>query len=152
MTQLLTQVTNTVTNSVTTFDNYPFNSFATFQGKLLGAGTSGLFLLDDEASVEAPLATMSSGLLHLGSDQQKRVSDFYLAMRSQGDITLRVATDENEPLEYTIKPLTVETIRQRRSPIGKGLKGTYWRFEVECADLFDYDTMNIDAAILSRRL
>lgn len=152
MIQLLTHVANTITDSVTTFDNYPFNSFAMFQGKLLGAGTSGLFLLDDEASVETPLATISSGELHLGSDQQKRVTDFYLAMRSEGDITLRVSVDEGEPLEYVIKPLTVGTIRQRRSPIGKGLKGTYWRFELECADLFDYDTMNIDAAILSRRL
>lgn len=152
MSQLLTQVTNTVTAAVTTFNDYPFNSMTKFRGAYLGASDAGLTLLDDATSVEPIVGTMGTGLLDFGTVQQKRCSDFYLSMRSLGDVTLRVATDEGAKFEYVIKPLDISTIKTRRSPIGKGLKGTYWYFELECSDEFDFDAMNIAAVPVSRRL
>lgn len=152
MTQLLTHVTNTITNGVTTFEAYPFNSFATFQGKYLGAGPSGLFELDDAASVEPVIGTMKTALLHFNSEMQKRCSDFYLAMRSETDITVRVSTDEMAAYDYTLQTMGVERLKQRRVPIGKGLKGKYWDFELECSEQFEYDTMNIAMVLVSRRL
>ena len=152
MSHVMTQVTNTVTNSVTVFENYPFNSLASFQGKYLGASDAGLFVLDDANSVESIEATLTTGELHFGSEMQKRCSDFYIGMRSKGDITLIVTTDEDEQGTYVIQPLGVETLKQRRVKIGKGLKGKYWTFELVCSDDFDYDSMNIAAVQTSRRL
>ena len=153
MTQLLTHTTNTITSAVTTFDGYGFNSLAHFQGKYLGAGTTGLVWLDNPASTEAPTATMTTGQLHFGSELQKRVSEFFLAMRADSDITLRITTDESATTyEYTISPLDVDTLKQRRVKTGKGMKGKYWTFELECADSFDYDSMNIAVALTERRL
>lgn len=152
MSQLLTHVANTMTAAVTTFEDYPFNSMVQFRGAFLGASDAGLTLLDDTSSVEEITGVMGTGLLDFGTVQQKRCSDFYLSMRSVGDVTLRVATDEGAKFEYKIQPLDISTIKTRRSPIGKGLKGTYWYFELECSDEFDFDAMNIAAVPVSRRL
>lgn len=149
---MITHVTNTVTNAVTLFENYSFNSMCHFNGMYLGASAAGIAQLDDPTSVEARSGILSTGQMHFGSEMQKRVSDFYLAMRSKGDVTLRVSTDELDPYEYTVDPLTVERLNQRRSWIGKGARGKYWRFELECADDFDYDTMNIGVVVTSRRV
>lgn len=148
----MTHVVNTITNGVTTFANYPYNSFARFQGKYLGAGDTGLFLLDDPASTEVVDGTLTTGELSFGSEFQKRVSDFFLAMRSEGDITLNVIVDEQVAASYTISTRGINALKQRRSLVGKGLKGKYWTFELTCSDQFDYDTMNIGAVALSRRL
>lgn len=151
-TQIMTHVVDTVTNAVTMFDNYPYNSFAAFNGKYLAAGPSGLFIVDDEASTEAITATMTTAQLHFGSEYQKRVSDFYFAMRSHGDIILRVFTDENAPYEYVLSPHDIATLKQGKSLIGKGARGKYWQFQIEASEDFDFDTMNIAAVAVSRRV
>ncbi len=154
MAQVLTQVTNTHTNTVTTFGGYAFNSMVAFQGLYLGAGDDGLFQLDDDASVEMPVANVATGDLHFNSEMQKRISDFFISMRADGDITLRVYVDESLAYEYLLSPLDIETIKQRRSLIGKGLKGKYWRFELENSggDHFEFDAFNVAAVLLGRRL
>lgn len=149
---MITQVTNTITSTVTLFEAYAFNSMTKFQDQYLGASSAGLFVLDDDASVEPITATLTTGRLHFGSEFQKRCSDFYLAMRSEGVVTLRVTTDEDNTYTYVVDPLTIATLNQRRTWIGKGAKGKYWTFELECSDPFDYDTMNIAMVVVSRRL
>lgn len=152
MSLVLTHVINTLTSSVTLFENYDFNSMTKFQGKYLAAGTSGLFQLDDAASTEEVTGTLATGALDFGSEFQKRVTDFFLGMRSEGDITLTVTVDEQNTYSYTISPYSVPELKQRRGWIGKGAKGKYWLFEVQAGAPFDYDTMNIAAVAVSRRL
>lgn len=152
MSQLLTQVTNTVTASVTLFEAYAYNSFAFFQGSYYGAGDAGLFQLDDAVSVESVTGTLTLGQLNFGSEMQKRCSDFFIGMHSEGNIDLTVTVDEVQVGEYVINPYNVDTIKQRRVAIGKGLKGKYWEFSLASMYLFDYDSMNIAAVPVSRRL
>lgn len=152
MTQLLTHVANTVTSAVTTFESYAFNSMTLFQGKYLGASDSGITQLDAPVSTEVINGVLTTGALDFNSDKQKRCSDFYLSMRSQGDVTLTVTTDDATPNVYVVSPLAVDTLKQRRTPIGKGLKGRYWTFQLECSDTFDYDAMTISMASTTRRL
>lgn len=153
-------VTNTLTNSVTEYVDYNFNSFASFAGLSLAAGPGGLYEVesgnvDEESPLTTPIASLVEfGITDFGAEFQKRISDFYMAMRSDGDITLYVKVDENEPYEYTLSPLDIATLKQRRTLIGKGAKGKYWQFSlanVDGAD-FDFDTMNVAAVPLSRRL
>lgn len=153
--QVATYITNTITSAVTTYENFPFNSFAEIDGKYYGAGPAGLFELVGDKDVTTDIdATLALGALHFGSEMQKRMSDFFIAMRSDGDITLRVSVDEREPFEYTLSPLDIETLKQRRTLIGKGAKGKYWQFELAntAGCDFDFDSLNAAAVVLGRRL
>lgn len=147
----LTHVANTLTNAVTTFDGYNFTSFAEFNGAYYAAGPDGLFQLDVHDSAEPVVGIITTGSTDFGSPQLKRASDFYLALRSASDVTLRVTTDELDPYEYVISS-DLPTLTQRRSPIGKGARGKYWQFELECSSEFDYDTMNVEVAETARRI
>jgi len=156
VTQVATYVINTITNALSTYESFPFNSFAEINGKYYRAGPSGLFELvgDKDNGVDNISATISTGQDHFASEMQKRVSDFFIGMRAAGDITLRVMVDENDPLEYTLSPLDIETLKQRRTLIGKGAKGKYWQFELSNVDGcdFDFDSFNVAVVPLSRRL
>lgn len=154
--QVATYVVNTITNALSTYESFPFNSFAEIDGKYYGAGPSGIFELagDKDAGVTNIDAVITTGQDHFASEMQKRVSDFFIGMRAAGDITLRVMVDENDPLEYTLSPLDIETLKQRRTLIGKGAKGKYWQFELSNVDGcdFDFDSFNVAVVPLSRRL
>ena len=156
LTQLPTQVMNTLTNSVTHYVAYPYNSFAEFGGRYLAAGPGGLYQVevggtDTGASINASL---SFGQTDFDNEYQKRVSDYYIGMRSGDDINLTVTVDEKYSASYLISPFTESELKQRRSGLGKGLKGKYWQFgltNTNGAD-FDFDTMNVAAVPLSRRV
>ncbi len=154
--QMLVHVMNTVNSAVTTFDEYPFNSFAEFGGSYLAAGPNGLVKLDvgmkdDLANVDANFAT---GQLYFGTSLQKRMTDFYFGARADGPVTLTVTVDENEPLEYTLDPLDIATINQRRSLIGKGARGKYWQYGFENVDgsYFEFDSMDMTVVPVDRRI
>lgn len=153
----LTQVMNTNTAAVTLFENYAYNSFATFDNEALGAGPNGLYVLDDGDTDDGAVpinAAIVTGLLDFGSPQAKRMSDFYLAMRAAGDIRLTVGTDENTPYEYALEPRDVATLKQRRDLIGKGMRGRYWQFGMYNTDGcdFEFDAYNMLVVDMSRRI
>ena len=157
--QVATYVVDTMNNALTTYEAFPFNSFAEINGKYYGAGADGLFELvgvtDDVGDANAPItAVITTGHLHFGSEMQKRMSDFFIAMRATGDITLTVTIDEATSYDYTLSPLDIETLKQRRSLIGKGAKGKYWQFSMTNVDGcdFDFDSFNAAAVLLGRRL
>ena len=154
--QVLTQVTNLLTNSAVLYEQYPFNSFAEFGGRYLAAGPGGLYQIDsgDSDTGVAIDARFKSGESDFGSEFIKTVPYVYCSMRAKGNLTVRVFVDENDPLEYVLTPLEVETIRQRRAELGKGLRGKYWAFEVENTDGcdFDIDAVNLMVLPASRRI
>lgn len=152
MTHELTHVTNPITNAVTTFDAFAFESLFEFDGTYYGVSAAGLFKLDDVLSTEQPIGTMRLALLHFGTELQKRIAETFIAMRSKGDITITVEADEQPVGAYNLSPHGIEMLKQRRTLVGKGAKGKYWDFTLECSDDFDYDTINIAAVPVSRRL
>lgn len=147
---------NTITPALSEFTGYDFNSFCEFGGAYYAAGPGGLYRLDaadtdDGTPIEARIST---GDLDFGEERQKRITDFYIGMRAQDDLLLRVATDEGEPFEYTLQTFGVERLKQRRVPTGKGARGKYWRFELENTGGgdFEIDTMNITVVPVARRI
>lgn len=162
--QTQVMVTNLLTKSVTFYKTYPFNSFAQIGDNYFAAGPSGFYKLEidpavtngdfDGTTLQPIDALFRFGENDFGSEMQKRVSDCYAAMRAESAMTVRVYVDEADPLEYTLDPVNTATVKQRRVPIGKGAKGKYWQFEVEnnAGGNFDFDTINIAAVPLSRRL
>ena len=150
----LTHVMNTVSTAVTAFENYQFNSFAKIGGKYYAADDTGLHRIDDGKLDETAAIqwAIQTGLLDFRSAMQKRMSDFYLAMRSEGDVTLTVSTDELDPYEYSLKPYEIETLKQRRDLIGKGMRGRYWQFGLSGDSDFDMDAYNMAVVDTARRI
>lgn len=154
--QVMTLVVNTITNSTVTYEQYPYNSFAEFGGKYLAAGPSGLYQLEtgnDDTGAQIA-AHITTGQMSFNSEFQKHVTDFYAGARTDDDLLLTVFIDENDPLEYTLSPLDIATLNQRRSLIGKGARGKYWQFDLANTNgcNFDIDTMNVSAVPSERRI
>lgn len=147
---LLTFVTNTVTAASTTYSDYPFNSFCEINGEYFGASDTGLYKLEVEQD-DVPFK-MTTGFLSFQIPQQKRASDFYINMHSQGDLTLRVSVDEGEKFEYRVSAQDIALLRQRRSLLGKGIRGVYWQFELEGTKDFDFDNYTVAFAPTVRRV
>lgn len=163
MTQLLTHVVNTLGvprqegrygttfHPVTTFESFPYNSFAEIDGKYYAAGPSGLVQVDftEAGTLDWELTT---GKMDFGTANVKRQSDFYIAMRASGDVVLTVTTDDEVSFDYLLSPLTIETLKQRRSLVGKGLRGRYWQLGLSGTDDFDFDAFNVAVFNTSRRV
>jgi hypothetical protein len=153
---LMVHVMNTITNAVTVFSNYDYDSFAVIDGKYIAAGEQGLVQLDAaELDVTDQItARFATGQLKLGSSAQKRLSDFYFAARSEGSIRLMVYVDDQAPYIYTLDPVAVSRLKQRRSLIGKGARGKYWQFAFENTNGldFEFDSMSIAAVATDRRI
>lgn len=149
-------VANTVTAALSEYDDFDFTSFCEYKGAYYAAGPSGLYRIelgDTDAGVPID-ASFSTGDLDFDSEMQKRISDFYMGLRTKGDLTLNIATDEGDPVEYTLAPYAVETLKQRRVITAKGARGKYWRFEVANTDGCDFevDTMNVAVVPGARRI
>lgn len=147
----LTQVMNTLTTAVTTFTGYGFNSFAEIDGKYYAVDDTGLHRVDADDTVKIDWA-MQTGQLDFGTPMQKRMSDFYIAMHADGPVTLTVSTDELGAYDYTVDPKLIQTIKQRRSLVGKGMRGRYWQFALTGTDDFDFDAFSMAVVDTSRRI
>ena len=141
---------------VSTYEQFPFNSFAQIGGQLVGASSEGLFLIDaGETDNGAPVsARIRWGQIHFGTTQAKRIDGVYVSARSDGDLTVRVIADEAAESVETLEVRDVETIRKRRVKPGKGLRGSYMELELENIDgaMFDIDSVLLAAAALPRRV
>lgn len=153
--QVLVMVTNMLTHSNSMYAQYPYNSFAAINGKYYAAGPTGLFQMDSgDSDSGAPIdALFRFGQNDFGTEMQKRMSDCYAAMHSDNDMNVRFYVDESPVVEYTLGTYSVGTLKQRRVPVGKGLKGRFWQLEVENTNggYFDFSTINLAAVPLSRR-
>ena len=140
-------VANTVTGAVTEYDNYGFDSFAVIGGTTYAAGADGIYELDSSTTDQSAAinASFSTGAIDFSSEYLKRMESVYAACRVNGDFRVSVKTDEGQKYTYNMKYDQVPTIKQRRIPVGKGLKGKYFQFEFANVGgaSFSFDTLNI---------
>lgn len=144
---------HTETMAVTTYSNYPFNSFAAFNGIYLAAGDAGLFALtgatDDGTFIDA---AMRVGITDFGDSHLKRVPRMYIGYRTDGDLILRVITDEAHTRDYPLRSTGVTGIHGAHVKIGKGVNARYWQFEIRNTNGADFELNAIEAKpILSAR-
>lgn len=154
--QLTVVVGLSETFPVSTYEQFPFDSFCNFAGRVLAAGPDGLYAIDvgeDDNAVDVP-ARVRWGQLHFATAQAKRPDAVYVAARSTGDLTVRLIADESGVSEQTLEVRDFGTIRQRRVKPGKGLRGNYIEVEVENVDgaKFDLDAVTISVAETARRI
>jgi len=144
------------TAALTTYDGFPFNGYAVIGGKYFGSCAAGIKQLDVGTTDDAlPIpAGFTTGQLDFGDTAQKRCENFFIAGSFGGPVGVTATTDETATADYEVDTVYVDTLRQRRSPIGKGLRGRYWQFKVENTDgaELNFDSIIVDMVRTKRRV
>lgn len=150
-------VMNTETTAACWYDNFDFDSIAQTPSKVLAVGPDGLYELsggtDNGDAIDASLTT---GFMDFGTNNQKHVDAVYFGYTSTGRIAVTAETQDSGHSPYTYyleeRPATAPT--NSRVVPGKGLVGRYWRFTIRNVAGADFEVFDssADIAVSSRRL
>lgn len=126
--------------ALTEYTNFPFNSFTEFGSVILAAGASGIHVLDtsDNDNSVKIAAAIRWGNLAYGSSFNKRIPRAYLGARSNGYGKFKTVAQGQGERAYLLPSNGNFEIQQRRIPIGRGPKSTYWQFGYENVDGADF--------------
>ena len=127
--------------ALTQYTNYAFNSMTQFNGVYLGASDDGIFALAGASDAGVAIdAVARVGVSDFGTSLLKRVLKAYVGYRADGDLELRITTDELTTRSYRLHP-TSAGMHGGAVKIGKGVHARYWQFEVANIDGADF-TLN----------
>lgn len=146
---------HTETLSLTTYENYPFNSFAKLNGVFLGASEDGIFALSGPDDAGAPIEGYARvGISDFATSFLKRIDRIYIGYRSQGNMIVRIYTDETVMRDYLLDPTRERGLHGDHVRLGKGLLARYYQFEVRNMDGadFDLDCIELKPIKLQRRV
>jgi len=142
------------TAATTAYENYAFNSFAIIDGKAFGAKADGIYLLEGTDDEGVPVrASVNFGANDFGTTRQKAMPNAYVGVAASGQLWMRVQVDGGT--SYTYQARSVNTAQQvQRFDFGKGLKGSYYTFELfnNNGSDFDLDKIEFMPVALSRRI
>jgi hypothetical protein len=153
-------VMNAETTGTTSYSNFPFNSLVDHNGVTYGLTDTGLYRLegatDDGADI---MTTLRTGDMDFGSSREKNVPRAYLYVLTNGDLVLKtISTTHGARTErnYALTARTTdagddETLR--RVPLARGLRGTWWSFELHNVDgaAVEFKGAEVLPVVLSRR-
>lgn len=138
-----------------------FDSYVSFKGKDYAAGPNGLVefggATDDGEAIDWSLRTF---LTDFGTGKFKRVPDCYIVATTTGTLALKVITrDPGTGVQtedwYCVVRAPEQGPGTGRVKIGRGLKSTWWGFElvpINGADLEGLDSLSLRPLILDRRV
>ena len=144
---MLTLCMNRRSRATTQFSNFDFNSMVRFQGKTLGATTSGISIIgEDNTDAGAGIDAFTEfPLSELGTEQQKRIRRVYIGGEFEGNrIKVTIKNDEGNSRSYFASSST-ENQRNAYASIGRDGKGRYWSTRLENVSGEDF---SIDAVTL----
>jgi hypothetical protein len=143
---------HTERQALSTYTNFPFNSFCEFNGKFYGASDAGLFEITGATDNNTPIAAIfTTGITDFDSAKTKRVDRVYSNMRG-GALNVRVIADESSSNSYTIQGGA--TLHPVRAILGRGVTGRNWQFEITnvSGSSFTIQGLEVKPQILDRRL
>jgi len=142
----------------TNYGHYPFSSIAMFKGRPYGVADDGLYLLEGDTDQGTTIeASFKTGLLNLGQRQIKDAKALYIGYTSDGQLVLKVTTTGGGKKRedwYRLMQKEADDMRTGRVTIQRGLRATYWQFElcnVDGAD-FDIDDATLVYQLMTRRI
>ncbi|MFA6064065.1 MAG: hypothetical protein WC736_15860, partial [Gallionella sp.] len=142
--------------ALTTYTNYPFNSFCIFGGELYGASDAGLFKLTGATdNGTAIAATITPGVTDFGDSHLKTIDRAYVGYRTDGDLTFSLTQhDDGQTYTYPLVSNAEAGIFGRRVITGRGLRARYYQWSISNVDGADFaiDTLELSARTLSRRI
>lgn len=132
-------VVNYKNQAFSRYSNYNFNSFAYFNNHYYGANEVGLFQLngDKDHNNDYIPAKIKTPMIRLGDFQSSGVQ-VNITQTSNGSIKLKVLTNMGTSGEYTLIDGS-DMVSSRRMLIGRGLKGTYFQFELSNDEVSNFD-------------
>lgn len=142
---------NTESFGMTRYTGLPFSSLAVVNGRVLGLGDTGLFVLEGENDDGVQIdALVTTGLSMLGDSAVKRIPEIYFTGSMQDEMSLAVGVygAKKGTYTYTVPKRTADAPRGNRAVLGKGLASVYWKFTItnkNGAD-FNIDTITADVA------
>lgn len=143
----------------TTYQDFPFTSFANFNGKQYGASAEGIFELTGNTDDGDPIpAWVRTALFDLESRRDKRMQTMYVGYTSDKRLVAKmITTNGGEKVEtwYTMRAIQkAESTREARIEVGKGLHSVYWGFELHNEDGADFtlDVVALWPVYLDRRI
>lgn len=117
--------------ALSTYENYGFNSLTSFNGVYLGASASGIFALAGATDAGVAIdAVLRVGTTDFGTAKLKRIERAYVGYRADGEMELRVITDDDTTRRYRMKSTGKAGIHGNHVRIGKGVEARYWQFEI----------------------
>ena len=129
--------------AVTEYKDFPFNSFAYFNGVYLGANSQGIFALEGnndnggkiDSLVELPPVDFGAGFV-------KRARDAWLTYRADGQLVLILRLDEHETWESALQ-LPQGRSHEERVKIARGIKNRFIAFGIRNEMGCDFDIESI---------
>lgn len=143
-------VINTESKALSSYRQFPINSFAVFGGRVLGATSDGIYSLDGADDDGEPIAArVRYALTTMGTGRQKRIPEAYMGYTATGDVLVRVITTDTGEGKvahvYRLVPSASNgAAAQGRAKFGKGTKSVYYAFELENVDGADFDFDKIE--------
>lgn len=139
-----TWVMNPETFSIWNYDNYNFNSLATLNRKTFLANETGLYSMEGSRDITSFITSkLKTASLDFGTTNLKKVPNMYIGASTDGDILVRVSTDERVNVTYRLNSPTIVNDLQRIE-IGKGLYGSLWQFEILDVDADNFRIKDIE--------
>jgi hypothetical protein len=149
----LAYVFNTETNSVSTYNNYNFNTSALFNGKYIFGSSTGLYEYggskDNLVDIQASLKTVA---YNFGTSNLKQIPEMYIGGTNSDSMIIKVRVDNKAEVYYKIKN-TISSLHTQRIKFGKGLIGRYFQFElITSSDECDLESIEFYPIILNRKI
>lgn len=131
---------NTRRAALTEYDNFEFNSFTKFNGKVVAAGPAGIFELSGQATDAGTAidADVLTGAEDFGTTFNKRVPRVYLGYSAAGPLEFRTVVSKDGTRIYLLPYNGQDLVQRRRVPIGRGPKSPWWQFGVTNRDGADF--------------
>lgn len=146
---------HTERQALSTYTNFLFNSFARFNGVMIGASEFGVFTLTgatDNGTAITGVATF--GTTDFNTAKVKKLSTVYVGHRTDGELELTVNTEEINSLAYAVPTNFASGVHSMRTDVGKGLSARYWQLGVQnvAGAYFELDTIEVKPTTLTRRV
>lgn len=147
-------VMNTKNFALSEYQNFPFNSFAKVGHQYYAASETGLYLLDGPTDAgEDVQATITLGAMDFTGERKTNVCEAFLALRNDGEIAIKVKTDDNIERWYRMSQES-DVLRDRREKFARGVTSRFWTFSLENIDGADFEVheMTFLPLVMKRRI
>lgn len=145
---------NIVNQAISQYVGFDFNSIAYFDGHYYGANEDGLFLLEGEKDGATYIQSkLKTGPLDFGDNLIKHLRDVWLTYRSDGQLAIVFATEEDEGDRTEEFPLEIvsQNVHEERCPAPRGLRGRHYIIELKNLSGSDFDIDEISFIVDSIR-
>lgn len=148
-------VVNLGNKALSMYEDFPYDSFATFGGNALAIGANGIVLFGGDTDEASPISSrLAMSEVEFSEPGHKRITDVYVDLRGDGELSMTTVADEVNSSTYHVPIPPVDTIETVRVKHGRGTKGRHWQTTIRNVDGADFEIQAVEMMvdILSRRI